>query len=127
MYGNTLCIPYTSRDFPSGIDPGTGVLDVKWDDLLWATLTVGRPNTAHLLAHGDASYYEALFRLSLVRMALEQRRYNESLYRTDAFKTLWIDLPCLGYRRGLRSRRVHLRGRRAKGRRAGQCSNTEAT
>lgn len=87
-YGNTLGIPYTSRDFPSGTVAGTGILPIEWDDLLWAALTVGRPNTAYVLAYGDASYYEALFRLSLVRMALEQRRYSRSLHRTDAYQSL---------------------------------------
>ena len=87
-YGNTLWIPYTSRDFPIGTIAGSGHLHTEWDELLWAALTVGRPNTAYVLAHGDASYHEALFRLSLVRMALEQRPFSGSLQRTDAFRSL---------------------------------------
>lgn len=51
-------------------------------------MTVGRPNTAYVLAHGEASLYEALFRLSLVRMAVEQRPDGKSLYRTSAFRAL---------------------------------------
>lgn len=65
-----------------------GALEADWDDLIWAALTVGRPNTAYVLAHGEASLYEALFRLSLVRMAVEQRPYRVSLYRTSAFRAL---------------------------------------
>ena len=84
----TLRIPYTSRDFPTGTIVGSADLHTEWDDLLWAALTVGRPNTAYVLAHGDASYHEALFRLSLVRMALEQRPFSGSLQRTDAFRSL---------------------------------------
>ena len=87
-YGGTLWIPYTSQDFPSANIAGRGELQTEWDDLLWAALTVGRPNTAYVLAHGDASYHEALFRLSLVRMALEQRPFSGSLQRTDAFRSL---------------------------------------
>ena len=86
--GNTRCIPYTSRDFPSGTIADKGNLQIGWGDLLWAALTVGRPNTAYVLAHGNASYHEALFRLSLVRMALEQRPFTGSLDRTDAFRSL---------------------------------------
>lgn len=67
---------------------GHDSLPVDWDDILWASLTVGRPNTAYVLAHGDASCYEALFRLSLVRMAMEQRPYSVFLHRTDAFRSL---------------------------------------
>ena len=51
-------------------------------------LTVGRPNTAYVFTHGDASYHEALFRLSLVRMALEQEPSSGSLLRTTAFRSL---------------------------------------
>ena len=87
-YGTRLRIPYTSRDFPSRIVPAEGCLSTDWSDLLWAALTVGRPNTAHVFAHGEASYYEALFRLSLVRMALEHRSFSRSLHRTDAFRLL---------------------------------------
>ena len=81
-------IPYTSRDFPQGTVASRGVLEADWGDLIWAALTVGRPNTAYVLAHGEASLYEALFRLSLVRMAVEQRPPRASLYRTSAFRSL---------------------------------------
>ena len=88
MHRNTLQIPYTSQDFPSSTVPERGNLQTDWNDLLWAALTVGRPNTAYVFRHGQASRYEALFRLSLVRMALEQRPYGRSLCRTEAFKSL---------------------------------------
>ena len=85
-HGDTFHIPYTSRDFPSEID-SSGHLETSWDDLLGAALTVGRPNTAYVFAHGDPSYHEALFRLSLVRMAVEQRSY----FRHDALEFHWRD------------------------------------
>ena len=81
-------VPYTSFGFPRGMVGSAGALLADWDDLLWATLTVGRPNTAHVFRHGRASYYEAVFRLSLVRMALEQRTLGSPLHRTEAFKSL---------------------------------------
>lgn len=86
-----LRIDYTSEDFSpaSGVTNGSGVLTTSWDDLLWAAVTVGRPNRQYVFRHGTASIYEALFRLSLVRMALEQagpRAYR--LRRTTAAKTL---------------------------------------
>ena len=40
MYGNTLRIPYTSRDFPSGTIAPSGDLQTGWGDLLWAALAV---------------------------------------------------------------------------------------
>ena len=80
-------IPYESQGFPSAYVIGSGPLTTSWDDLLWAALTVGRPNTAYVFQHGDASLYEALFRLSLIRMAVEQDRDGE-LNRTTAFAAL---------------------------------------
>lgn len=88
VYPGTFQIPYTSQDFPTGAVPGGGCLTADWGGLLWGALTVGRPNTAHVLGHSDDSYHEALFRLSLVRMALEERPCCAGLYRTEAFRTL---------------------------------------
>ena len=85
---STFRIPYTSEDFPPGTVGRGGRLEANWGDLLWAALTVGRPNTAYVLRHGDASFHEALFRLSLVRMAVEERPSSAGLYRTDAFRAL---------------------------------------
>lgn len=86
-----LEIDYWSEGFPPGspVNNGYGMLSTNWGDLLWAAVTVGRPNRHYVFRHGDASRYEALFRWSLVRMALEQ--YGPSAYRlrrTTAAKTL---------------------------------------
>ena len=82
-------IPYTSQDFPSHPKiAASGALEANWTDILWAALTVGRPNTAYVFRHGKSSYHEALFRLTLVRMALEERRFSGRLHRTEAFRAL---------------------------------------
>lgn len=65
------------------------MLETSWDELLWAAITVGRPNRQYVFRHGVASSYEALFRWSLVRMALEQAGPNaRRLHRTSAARTL---------------------------------------
>lgn len=70
-----LKLQYESVDFPtaSGVSNGYNELTTTWDEVLWAAVTVGRPNRQYVFQHGDASAYEALFRWSLTRMALEQR------------------------------------------------------
>lgn len=85
-----LRIPYITEDFPAGtVANGYAELSVKWDDVLWAAVTVGRPNRHYVFRHGAASMYEALFRWSLVRMALEQSGPSGyRLRRTTAAKTL---------------------------------------
>jgi hypothetical protein len=86
-----LRIDYQSESFApgSGIAAGTDSLNVTWDDLLWAAMTVGRPNRQYVFRHGTASWYEALFRLSLVRMSLEQAGpAGRRLRRTQAARTL---------------------------------------
>lgn len=67
-------IDFESVGFSGGVTfpNGPAQLAASWDELLWAALTVGRPNVHYVFQHGQASAYEALFRLSLVRMALEQ-------------------------------------------------------
>lgn len=85
-----LRIPYDTDAFPPGtVASGHADLSVTWDDVLWAAVTVGRPNRHYVFRHGAASMYEALFRWSLVRMALEQSGPRGSrLRRTTAAKTL---------------------------------------
>lgn len=69
----SLRVPYESASFPPGtVGNGSGELTVSWDDVLWAAVTVGRPNFCYVFRHANASQYEARFRWSLVRMALEQ-------------------------------------------------------
>jgi len=83
-------IPFQSEHFPGRTTPNTSAdLTVNWGDILWAAVTVGRPTMFQVLRHGTASIYEALFRIAMVRMALEQRGPAATrLRRTSAFKTL---------------------------------------
>ena len=83
-------IEYEAENFPPSLGVnGSGYLDVSWDDLVWAAVTIGRPGRAYLFQHGASSVYEAIFRCSLVRMALEQRGARSTWFtRTPAFKAL---------------------------------------
>src|SRR5438045_4082788 len=86
-----LQIAYESEGFPAGapVANGLATLNTSWDELLWAAITVGRPSRNYVFPHGDASIYEALFRMSLVRMAVEETGPNEKyLRRTSAAKSL---------------------------------------
>ncbi len=83
-----FAIPCTSVMFPPSYGVRSGTISFSWDDLLWAAITIGRPNTAYVFQHGDASIHEALFRLSLVKMALAQVPRSNRLHRTDAFQAL---------------------------------------
>lgn len=84
-------IEYKSEGFPPGtpVANSYAALVTTWDDLLWAAVTIGRPNRQYVFQHDLASMYETLFRWSLVRMSLEQtspagRRFR----RTAAAKSL---------------------------------------
>ncbi|TBF35225.1 hypothetical protein ELG88_08355 [Rhizobium leguminosarum] len=65
-------------------------ISATWEDIVWAAITVGRPNIHYVFRYGRPSLYEALFRLSMIRMALEQARPYQyyPLRRTAAFKAL---------------------------------------
>jgi hypothetical protein len=68
---------------------GAGALTVTWDEIIWAALTIGRPSVHHVWQHGTASFHEAILRLSIVRMAIEQNGQNATrLRRTSALKNL---------------------------------------
>jgi hypothetical protein len=81
-------IRYTSEDFPSSYPVSSGTLSLNWNDLLWAALTIGRPNVAYVFQHGDASIHEALFRVFMVKTALGQVGGSRRFQRTAAFKAL---------------------------------------
>ncbi|PRX08600.1 UNVERIFIED_ORG: hypothetical protein BCL66_110136 [Martelella mediterranea] len=83
----TLRIGYRSEAFPSVYAMRSGTLTTTWDELLWAAITIGRPSTYHVFRHGPASAHEAIFRLALVRMAI-QEVWPGRLERTDAFVAL---------------------------------------
>ncbi len=86
-----MIITYESEDFPTPgpVRNGSGLLSVTWDDIIWAAITVGRPNRHYVFQHGEASIYEALFRLSAVRMTIEQRTpMARGFRRTNAAKSL---------------------------------------
>lgn len=86
-----LHVDYESSGFPttSPVPNGWSTLTASWDDLLWAAITVGRPNRQFVFRHGTSSQYEALFRLSLVRMTIEQRAlHSRRLTRTAAARSL---------------------------------------
>ena len=84
---NSLLIPYQSDDFPPSLIKHSGPeLKVDWSDLLWSALTVGRASWADVWRHGYSSGWEAIFRCSLIKMALEARGWFPYLHATDAFK-----------------------------------------
>lgn len=84
----SLRIDYSSRDFPAVYSlRRNSTLTTTWDELLWAAITIGRPSTYHVFRHGQASFHEAIFRLALVRMAVEQA-WAGRLQRTNAFAAL---------------------------------------
>ena len=87
---NDILIRFESQDFPAGrLAQVHGQLEVTWDDIAWAAITVGRPNRQYVFRHGRSSFYEALFRWSLIHMAVHRRgRFTNRIERTNAFKTL---------------------------------------
>jgi hypothetical protein len=62
MTQTNLRIPFQAEGFPAGIfaRPYSDLL-VSWDDILWAAVTVGRPNRNYVFRHGDASAMKQYF------------------------------------------------------------------
>ena len=85
-----LYLDYENESFPSHILPNAQRrLNITWDEILWAAITVGRPDVFHVFRHGTASVHEAIFRWSMIRMALQQRGpRSQKLVRTALFKQM---------------------------------------
>lgn len=68
----TLRIDYESGAFPPScrVKSGTGTLKTSWSKLLWAAITVGKPNKWYILEHGLVSVFHTVSRLCHIRMAL---------------------------------------------------------
>jgi hypothetical protein len=81
-------IRHTSEDFPASHPVSSGTLGLEWSDLLWAAITIGRPNVTYVFQHGDASIHEALFRVFMIKTALGQVGGSRRFQRTAAFKAL---------------------------------------
>jgi hypothetical protein len=83
-------VPFQADAFPPGLGmQSAGALPIDWNDILWAAMTVGRPNRYYVFRHDVASAYEAIFRTSLTRMAVQQSGPGSSrLRRTEAYRTL---------------------------------------
>lgn len=78
-------IPIECVDCPP---PSLHLLQAEWNDLFWAAITVGRPNRYYIFRHGEASFYEMIFRASLLRMALTSSAGARRFFRTPLFKSL---------------------------------------
>jgi hypothetical protein len=83
---SSIEIHFESENFPAALSLSrVGWLTTSWDEILQAAITVGRPSWYYVFRHGNASKYEALFRWSILRMAIEQRgTWMHELQRTSA-------------------------------------------
>lgn len=60
---NGIFLDYENENFPTAILANTKRrLNVSWDEILWAAVTVGRPDIFHIFRFGNASTFEAIFR-----------------------------------------------------------------
>ncbi|MEL1249093.1 hypothetical protein [Aurantiacibacter gilvus] len=85
----TWTIPLRHKAFPapySSLLPSTFVVDEL--DLLWAALTVGRPNRQTVYAHGQYSIDEAMFRQAMVRANLRLDWPGSYLMHSPSFAAL---------------------------------------
>jgi hypothetical protein len=71
-----LTVPFEASDFPKG-SPLNGLLalDVRWDDLLWATITVGKAQP-DLMRFGRYSFAEILHRVASLHAYYDIDRSN---------------------------------------------------
>jgi len=78
-----VVIPYRSQDFKI-IPNGAFTLEAWPEELLWAAITVGRANFLDVLAHGQYSEYELIYRISMILANLKRTQQNH-LEKSPAF------------------------------------------
>lgn len=82
-----LTVPLDVSDFPTGSGlNGSHVLSLRWDDLLWASITVGKAQP-DLMRHGRYSFAEILHRVACLHAYYDIDRSNR-LTLSPAFKNL---------------------------------------
>ena len=84
-------IEYTSVDFPRSntkVSSGTRCENFAWSDLIWAAITVGRRGWFDVIRHGTPSAYEILFRVCLLKTALQAAATAPRFVWTGAYRNL---------------------------------------
>ena len=84
----TFSIPYVEDNFPGSAGVVAKQLNCGWFELLRSALTIGRPNFYSVFKNKNTSIYEAIFRLSLIKMALKRSPSGHRIMHTDAFRML---------------------------------------
>lgn len=61
-------IPVDIRNFPnaSGVQNGNRHIDISWQELIWAALSVGKGSLAHMQQHGQYSKFEMTYRAAVI-------------------------------------------------------------
>jgi hypothetical protein len=83
-------ITYECKGFQNRprLSDGTHELECSIDDLVWAALTVGRPNIHYVFRDGKSSIYEARFRTSLMRLAVDEHSPSGRFRSTSAARAM---------------------------------------
>jgi len=82
-------IAYVSRGFAADMGSrfrGEQTLACSWRDLVWAAITVGKPRAGHIMRYGRYSWFECLYRVSILHANLAER--NGLFRRTLAYSSL---------------------------------------
>lgn len=62
-------VPYTAKSFPATYGPallGNRYLDLTWEEVLWAAISVGRAELFHILRYGRFSVFEVVYRAGII-------------------------------------------------------------
>lgn len=80
-------VPYQSANFPPGFGSsfqGENICNCTWPEIVWAALTVGKPDSSYLYRYGHFSFYERLYRRALLYSNLMQTR-NDNIWRSEVY------------------------------------------
>jgi hypothetical protein len=78
-----LIIDYTPVDFPTHLGATLtkpNSLRCNWADLVWAAITVGRQNLSHVIQPGVYSYFEIIYRTTILYANLQAASFQPGLW-----------------------------------------------
>jgi len=82
-------IDYSSSGFLNSSLNGNSQFDVSWHDLIWATVTVGKPSWGSMFNYGLPFFCDVLSRLSILRTTIRTPSLiNNYFLKTDYYQTM---------------------------------------
>ncbi len=81
-------ISYKLQDFSDQYKPFINNLSSSWEDLLWASITVGKKNRQEILKHGIYSIFDITSKIHMIFSVIKEDTTTGKLIKTDLYQNM---------------------------------------